>query len=173
MTDLTIELTGKAKDDYIKERFPADNGAEAPAFSSVKEVAQMVQRYMTYGERNNGDRFVKTKDNTPEWVTEIIREAHDECLPNDFHYDMIDTAIDIIADSQDEDDAESRMNEANLGSALHWLNGAPYAVHYCDEAMNEHGANVFQTLDGIIDAGQRKMFYEVFDAVKSGLADKV
>jgi hypothetical protein len=64
-----------------------------------------IGQHFTSAQRDNGDRFVKTKDDCPEWLKDAIQEAHQGDLPNDWIYSVCDAACCAIDDDEltDED----------------------------------------------------------------------
>jgi hypothetical protein len=63
-------------------------------------------RYFETRKRDDGDEFVTLKDETPEWLTDAVREAHAGDLPNDWIYAECRAACEAIDEGtvSDEDD---------------------------------------------------------------------
>lgn len=55
-----------------------------------------------------GESYVRTVDDAPQWVTDLCRAAHDLggelMLPDDSRYEMIQAALQELADAEDVDD---------------------------------------------------------------------
>lgn len=60
--------------------------------------AQILEFQKAFGKVTRDDRstFFILKDDSPEWMTEIIRACHDGCMPCDIIYDGIVTILDSL-----------------------------------------------------------------------------
>ena len=70
------------------------------------------------------DRYVRVKDGSPEWVTELVHAAHDDMLPDDWRYEKIADALEYIAEVDDPDDSGEFADQAvdiYTGARLAWL----------------------------------------------------
>src|SRR5262245_54715685 len=55
-------------------------------------------------QRSEDEVIWKTKDGTPQWVNDLIYEAHGTMLPDDWRYETIHSALSHISDSDAEDE---------------------------------------------------------------------
>lgn len=95
----------------------------------------------------------------PPWVRDLCHAAHTDAdggdmTPDDWRYEMIVEALDIIADAADEDEAMERADEAEApvynAERLRWLASHLWRPSYCDEAAAEYGIEAdTSTLDRI------------------------
>ncbi|HUM44856.1 MAG TPA: hypothetical protein PKI14_18070, partial [Fervidobacterium sp.] len=69
---------------------------------NVNELAREALEWFETGTRDSGEKFVKTKDGRPEWLTDLIFTAHGDMMPDDHRYKFIEEALDLIA-NQDVD----------------------------------------------------------------------
>jgi hypothetical protein len=114
--------------------------------------------------RADGSTSWTTRDDAPEWVSDIVRDAHDGAFPCDWRYDKIaDLAHDVgqAADPDDIDAMEWADRAADVYNAdmIRWLSIAG-AVDACDAAANEWGMDTKGVLETIM-AGQCYMLHEM------------
>ena len=65
---------------------------------TLQELAQSAYDRFELRERDNGDSFVTLADNAPEWLTDLVRDAHGDMMPDDWRWSAIRSAVDFIAD---------------------------------------------------------------------------
>lgn len=95
----------------------------------------------------------------PEWVKGLCHDAHTDedggsMSPDDWRYELLVEALDILADADgDEDAARERADEAEApvynADRLRWLASHLWRASYCDEACEEFGSKESNTLDRI------------------------
>ena len=140
---------------------------------SIQDKAAEAAAWFVTDTRDNGDVFIKTKDDRPEWLTDLIHDAHGDKFSDDYRYQFISEALDAIADSgETEDDAQDRIYEIEpdvYTSALTaWLNSRADRVYYLTEALEE--------MDGMCDGfqllawAQNREQMEVAQSVLASLA---
>ena len=97
--------------------------------------------------RNDGSEFTALKADSPEWMIDAMRDAHDGKMPNDMSYEMIESVAYSIsealaeADSQDIEDARHERIDG-LVSVYHserfaWLASNITRADYCDMAARD------------------------------------
>jgi|ERR1051326_8938694 hypothetical protein len=122
-------------------------------------------------EDHDGDGFTRVKDGAPEWVTELVREAHGDMLPDDWRYDCIRAAVDWMAEGNGEDEAgefaDSQV-DVYTSARIAWLGSHAARPGYCDEAADELGSEG-QDIIGRIALGQYAEAEEVFHSVMVSL----
>lgn len=108
----------------------------------------------------------------PAWVKALCREAHTDAdggdmMPDDWRYEMLVEALDILADSEDEDYALERIGEAEApvysSERTRWLSSHLWRASYCDEACEEYGADSGVTTLDRIAFGYLYELRRVFD----------
>ena len=144
----------------------ADVAAEARAFFQVKQ-------------RDDGATYIITAGDAPDWVNELVREAHGDMLPDDWRYQTIRAALDFIAENPD--DAEDGADEfadgavdTYTGARLAWLASHLNRPGYVDDAEAEFGypgreaGGVVQ----MIGLGQYGEAFEVYGSVYQSVAER-
>jgi len=127
--------------------------------------------------RTNGDEFRCLKDGSPEWMTDVLFDAHDGMLPDDWRYRMVESAVDAIADSDGNEDESGEAADAFVPvynrDRLEWLASNLTRAGYCDDAASEGlVADDAPILDRIA-AGIYAEFQEVYSAVVEALRTQV
>lgn len=131
--------------------------------------------------RDDGESYVTTKDDCPEWVsTDLMRELHealDDRMPDDWVYDTIDSIADALCHCEDADEAKEQLtsvadtlvdvyNQSRLG----WLNSNLNNAYLCDDAQAEGFVSPTADLYTRIGCGQylaiERLGYAVIDAVE-------
>lgn len=127
----------------------------------------------TVDERDNGEKFYHLRDGSPEWMTEVCRKAHGEMFPDDWRYQFISDAVDMLAESDDWDDCRSEIeSDIYTGQLMAWLASRTDRFEYCDQFVEEMGSEGRDTLERI-SGGQWMERCEVFELVAQALADFV
>jgi hypothetical protein len=75
-----------------------------------QELAESVRKQFTKSTREDQSEYWHRKDNADDWVQEMCMEAHGEMFPDDWRYEMIVDALDILADEEDEDSFSERID---------------------------------------------------------------
>lgn len=135
----------------------------------IADWARLARSHLETRTRPDGSTFVTTRDGSPEWMGELVREAHGSMLPDDVRYTMIRDALDWLEEDNDPDeyDPEPDIYARDLCA---WLASHVDRYAYCDEAMEEHGAQSSSILD-MIRIGQAWEMREVMASVVASLAE--
>jgi hypothetical protein len=144
-------------------------------------ISQLAQEAYATFERDNSDTTLwKTRDDAPEWVSELVHEAHGSFLPDDWRYDCIHSALSHIADSGADDEADladedhafsdGHVDVYNARRAA-WLASNLERGGYCDEAVEEGLVSAEAGIYALIGAGQYMECQEVWGSVVRSLAD--
>lgn len=95
--------------------------------------------------RDDGSHFTKLREWAPQWVRDLVYDAHAGMLPDDWKYDCIRAALEAIAETDDYDyDGLRFANEyADVYDAdlLAWVGSHSYRTGYVDEARAEWGSD--------------------------------
>lgn len=116
-------------------------------------------------------QFWKTKDNAPDWLTELCHDAHtDGMLPDDYCYEYIVDALDLIIDHEgDQDEAASSVEaDCYTRDLLNWLASDLRRLDVCDEAKSEYGVEDGDMV-ARISAGQLYERTQIFHSVWNSL----
>lgn len=143
------------------------------ATATIESLAEEAASYLHYISR--GEETIATlKDDRPEWVFDLVHEAHGDFMPDDWRYDAISRALDHIAETGDEDAHEWADNHVDVYTSARyaWLASNLNRAGYCDEAREEGLAENVDicTLVGI---GQYMEAREVYDLVFQALRDRL
>ena len=136
----------------------------------IREAAEAASAFFTASER--GDETITVlADGAPEWVRDLVREAHGDFLPDDWRYTAIRSAVDALADGSDPDEggewADSNVDVYN-GARLSWLSSHLSRAGYCDEGVDELGGADLDTFERI-GLGQYMELSEIWSLVVQSL----
>lgn len=137
------------------------------------------------GPREDGDPYVRTRDGAPEWVGELVRDAHGRdrdgapsMLPDDWRYACVRAALEALEDTNDPYDLAHEFADGYVdvytGALLEWVGSHGSRVGYCDEAAEELGTD--DDGRGIVQRLQLGQFaeaLEVFESVRGSLEARV
>lgn len=139
---------------------------------TIQDFAKEMSLQFTGDKRNDGKEFRKLADGHPQWMQDVCHEAHGDMFPDDWRYEFIESACDKIAETDDNytiDDARSEI-EADIYThdLTSWLGSRTDRFAYCDEAMEEFGGDVKDTIS-LLQLGQVREKEEVFGLVVQAL----
>lgn len=144
--------------------------------ATFHELAEQMSKAFEGGKRDNGDEFRKLKQDSPDWMQAVVRNAHGDMLPDDFRYRFIESAVDHFAeeDSDPDDYGEGVDSAVPVYNAtrLQWIASNLRRANYVDDAVSEFGMedfNLFQALG----YGLYAEISEVFGQVSQALQDMV
>lgn len=111
---------------------------------TIRSIAQEAADHFEIASRDDGSRYVKTRDERPDWLHDLIQDAHDGMLPDDWRYLMICDALDALA-GLDDDAGEGQAEQAieEIGAPVYtrdllaWLGSHNDRMSYADEALRE------------------------------------
>lgn len=112
--------------------------------TTTQDLAREAAQHFETRTRSNGDHYVTSADNAPEWVLVLIYGAHGDFLPEDWRYEKIRDALEAIADHDGEPmDAEFDFRDGAVDAysfdRLRWLSSDLNRPGYCDEAAEDVG----------------------------------
>ena len=140
---------------------------------TISEFAKELQGMFITDTRDNGEKFIKTIDNRPEWLQELIREAHGDMMPEDYKYQFVSDAIDYIADNGNDEellDYPEIEPDCYTSDLTAWLNSDNRRVYYLTEVLEEMDIkDGFQALA----AAQLQEKREVYNIILEGLKTKL
>lgn len=130
--------------------------------------------------REDGTDFLKLSENKAEWMTDAIRAAHADMMPEDRRYAMILESLEKIVDCMD-DDAEDfdNLSSGELADSmvdiynwdrLQWLASNLYRAYYCDEAA-ENGLSENATMFERIGYGQYMEYVEILESLYNSILE--
>lgn len=141
--------------------------------STLQQLAKDATTCFTTKQRPDGNTFVAIRDASPDWVGELVKDAHGPMLPDDWRYASIASALEWLADADDPDDAGHEWADANVdvytGGRIAWFASDRSRPGYCDEAICEMGDYAPTSIIEHIGLGQHQESCEVFASVLHSL----
>ncbi len=134
--------------------------------------------------RDDGTSYVRTKDDSPAWVRDIVQAAHQagNVLPDDFRYrmtsevaDAINEALSYDADADLDDERHERIDgliPVYNNDRLQWLASSLFRTAYCDDARENGVVAEDADMFDRIAAGIDEEYREIWDAVQRGLEEQ-
>lgn len=115
------------------------------------------------------------KDGHPEWVTDLVREAHEggDLLPDDWTYLHVWFALEHVADAYGPDAAHDFADscvDVYNHDRLAWLTNYPRAVDYVNEGREEFGTG--RDLIDEIGTGQYLALTALYESVVRSLRER-
>lgn len=114
---------------------------------NIVTLAKKVSEAFETRTRDNGERFTALKAGSPEWMTDLCREAHGDMMPDDWRYETIYETVERIADCDEDSDRDSIFDEvqSELEADVYnmdrckWLASHLDRAGYVDDAVNCYG----------------------------------
>jgi hypothetical protein len=154
-------------------------GTDAKVAKLAREAGECFER----AQRPDGGEYVRVRDGSPAWVTDLVRAAHDDAgmLPDDWRFRTIEEALDAIAEAveygTDLEDAGGEFADGTsvyTSDLLAWLGSHLSRIGYVDSARDEFGTRESITDD--ISMGQymerREVYGQVLDALRERADDE-
>lgn len=129
--------------------------------------------------RSDGSKHLILSAGSPDWMTEAVREAHDEELPNDSRYQLIRDCLQALSDDGVESLEEALEASYELskdlvpvftGELLQWFSQMPRRLGDCDEALNRERVSELTSYE-ILSQGFRLAAEEVISSLADSLED--
>ena len=143
---------------------------------TLESIAKDAGGYFEQRTRDNGEKFYCTVDNTPDWITDMVREAHGDKLPDNYIYNWADSALDNIAtgDMTEDNIHEYIDSEVDVYTAglTAWLHSRCDRVYYLTEALDDfEPKDGFQALSMAQYAEIREVFNSVMGSIQARLEE--
>ena len=111
----------------------------------VRLLARAMSGRFTRKTREDGTSYTTLTDAADEWMRDVVRDAHNGMLPDDWRYDAVAAAVEFIADNEDWEDrldefADGCVDVYNYALSA-WLSSHAVRGAYVDEAREEWGAD--------------------------------
>lgn len=145
--------------------------------AELQKLASEASDWFEQATRPDGEKFYRLKDGHPEWVKELVYDAHGDLLPDDWRYETILDALNFIDDAAEDSytgDIASEFANSNVdvytSDRFDWLSSNLQRQSYVDDAIQDFGGAGEN--DGIVDVvgwGQYKESEEVFYSVATSL----
>ncbi len=134
----------------------------------LKTVAQeMLNAFESKNRVDTGEQYYCLADDKEEWMQDICRNAHNDMLPDDFKYQFIHTALELMSEYDDADEGlDSLEPDTYNRDLLKWISSNLSRANYVDEAYENAG---YDGLYNTIRYGQLEEMREVYALVREGL----
>lgn len=107
----------------------------------MKSIQELAENYLSMFElktRKNGDKYYCVKDDCKnDELTDVIRTAHGDMMPDDYKYQFIHDALELISESNDLDDINIE-SDCYTSDLLKWVSSNLNRINYFDKAMTEY-----------------------------------
>ena len=143
---------------------------------TVSELLNELAGNLETRTRNSGEKFVCLKDNSPDWMTDVMHKAHGDRMPDDDVYSRIYDIVNHMSTGYDDiktiDDAKEALMEIEpdiyTSELTAWLNSRNDNVYYLTEALEESG-----TKDGfqLLSYAQHLYIIEIGENLLSAISE--
>jgi hypothetical protein len=137
---------------------------------TVNELAKEALGWFITDTRDNGEKFVKTKEGRPDWLKNLIFTAHGGMMPDDYRYKFIENSLQYISDQDEDVGLDCPEIEADIYTSdlTKWLHSRNDRVCYLTEALETFGIK-----DGFaaLQLAQLREREEVYHSVLSSLRE--
>jgi hypothetical protein len=134
---------------------------------TIQEKAEKALKFYITKQRDTGESFFTLKDDAPECLNDLNREAHDNMMPDDWRYKFIYEALSAIEGYKNPDKIilEADCYTCDL---TEWLHSNNSRVWYLTEAIEQ-----FNPDDGfeLLSTAQKIEKHEVLNIVRSRLEE--
>lgn len=134
-------------------------------------------RWFETATRDDGASYVRTREDRPEWLSELIHAAHGDMFPDDWRYQFVRDALSAIDDASAGADSQEVCDEYSepdiyTSQLTAWLASRADRHSYCDDAVSEGLIAENADMLARIGVGQYMEKREVFASVLSSLAER-
>lgn len=147
--------------------------------TTLATLAALLAASFTTGTRDGGETFIRQKEETPPWMFDIVRDAHDGMMPNDQSYSLILAVVNDIHDllSYDPETDLDDIRHERIDSLIPiynsertaWLASHLDRAEYVNEAMREYGIGDEPDIFDLIALGIECELRNIWAAVERGL----
>ena len=134
--------------------------------TTIETLASEAVKWFETAERKDGETYWRRKDGAPEWVAEMVHEAHGSMMPDDWRYDFIVQALCAL-----EADGEDATLEADVYNheLQDWFGSHSDRVAFTDQALEDGMAGTESGIMAIVSMGQYLEKEEVLGLVREFL----
>jgi hypothetical protein len=151
------------------------SGSSPSNTTSVQKLAALLSQAFQTKKRKDGNDFVSLKDGSPAWMTEVVRSAHGDKLPDDTVYAFIERVASALADADEDADPSDVISEIETDTytadLTAWLHARVDHVYYLTEVLEE-GLGITDGFQ-LLAAAQQKQIHEIGYALVSALECQV
>lgn len=112
---------------------------------TVQRLACEAYGWFEIAQRADGTHYVRTKEEAPDWVADLVRAAHDgaNILSDDWRYERIHQTLEYLADTDpsnwDACECADQAVDVYNADRLRWLGSHSRRAAYVDEAVDSMG----------------------------------
>lgn len=140
---------------------------------TINELAEESLEWFVTDTRDDGEKFTKTKDGRPKWLTDLIFTAHGDMMPDDHRYKFIEEALELIADQDADIDCPEIEADIYTSDLTKWLNSRNDRVYYLSEALeNSDITDGFQLLMMAQSIEREEIYYSVLNSLRELCKDQ-
>jgi hypothetical protein len=141
---------------------------------TVQSLAkEALECFETAKRQPSGEEFYRIKDGSPDWVQELCQDAHGSMLPDDWRYQFIQESLCVLADTDDVNHDDTRLEADIFNYQLTaWLGSHGDRPGYVDEACDDYGAEADHGIMYRIARGQEYEKNEVLGLVRTFLEER-
>lgn len=139
----------------------------------LKAKATEMSGWLEYRTRPDDEKFITCKAGAPDWVKDIVFDAHDNMLVNDYSYEYVNDALEVIMETDSQEDAQECMEnrtEIYNSEMIKWLASNLGRAEYVDEAVSNYG---YKDLYSALQLGMAFERAKVLDIVWAGLERQI
>lgn len=143
--------------------------------ATIQSLAESMYQAFEQKSRDNGDKFWSLKNGSPEWMTNVIHQAHGDMMPDDWRYSIIRDCLVSIGDAGDDASADDMRDQATEWAdsdvdvynttLANWLASHSHRGCYTDDAIEEFGFDAKRGIFGAIAIGQMLERQEVYNTL--------
>jgi len=143
------------------------------SFASVDGIATLCSKFFVTKTRDSGEEFVCCTDDAPEFLTDLVQNAHGRTPPCNFIYATVQAAVDFFADGGTEDEIIEVEASIYNSELLSWLQSFSSAVEACDEAAEEFGTDADAGMIDRIRNGQQFEIHRIYHEVFASIGEEI
>lgn len=146
---------------------------------TLQELAKAVREEFSLNTRTDGTGYW-TRDDKPggygDWITKLCFDAHGDILPDDFVYEFIVDALDVLSEDEDTDDARDNLPEEwRTHKIIEWFASHGDRQARADEKLEElmpcgdRNTGVMTILSWAMNEEQQEVFNSVLSSLQEHL----
>jgi len=111
---------------------------------TIQELAEKYADMFITAKRDNGETYLSLNEENED-LTQLIRDAHGDMMPDDYKYEYIHNSLEAIAECELHDNIHEISMESDCYNSdlLKWLSSSLSRADYIDEVVNNFGYESF------------------------------
>lgn len=151
---------------------------ETPTLASLADLAY--HAFTMGGRAGTGEAFVSLTDDAPDWVYDLVREAHGTMFPDDWRYSATRQACSHVSECEGDTDPDDLPHE--IADALTdvytmrltaWMASHIDRVAYVDQAREESLVAADAPVFNLLQAAQYVELFEIASSVVASLVERL